>query len=138
VIGITDVGHNGFSFIDNFNDAQAGQVNQLEWAVAHNISHELMHAFGVAVHHDQTGQYLDAGTASWSLLTNPSTVFSQAAVSDIQAHLSGAVTQSGTGAEVIDGDEEILAQPVPEPSTIALWALGASAVAYLRRRRRSA
>jgi hypothetical protein len=134
VIGITDVGNNGFSFIDNLKYAQAGQITDLEWALAHNISHELMHAFGVAVHHDQTGQYLDTASATWSLLTNPNSIFSPAAVADIQAHLSGAVSASGTGAEVIDGDQKILAQPVPEPSTIALWALGAIGVVVRYRR----
>jgi hypothetical protein len=133
-IGITDVGRNGFSFIDNFSSAQPGQVDQLEWAVAHNISHELMHAFGVAVHHDQTGTFLDAGSANWALLTSPNTMFSPAAVADINAHLNGTASQSGTGAEQIDGDQ-MLVQPVPEPATIALWGLGAAAVAYLSRRR---
>src|SRR5262249_51245370 len=43
-IGITDVGRNGFSFIDKL--TYANSVDQLEWAVAHNVTHELMHAFG--------------------------------------------------------------------------------------------
>jgi hypothetical protein len=136
VIGITDVGNNGFSFIDNLKDAQAGQINDLEWALAHNISHELMHALGVAVHHDQTGQYLDAASASWSLLTNPSTVFSSAAVTDIQSHLNGAAGATGTGAELIDGDQEILPQPIPEPSTITVWVLGAVGTVIVRYRRK--
>jgi hypothetical protein len=135
VIGITDVGNNGFSFIDNFKDAQSGQITDLEWALAHNISHELMHAFGVAVHHDQTGQYLDSASASWSLLTNPDTTFSSAAVTDIQAHLNGTAGASGTGAEQIDGDQEILAHPVPEPSTIAVWFVGAVGAVIVRSRR---
>ncbi|HMB03048.1 MAG TPA: PEP-CTERM sorting domain-containing protein [Isosphaeraceae bacterium] len=132
-IGITDVGHSGFSFIDNFSDARPGQVDQFAWAVAHNISHELMHAFGVAVHHDQTGNYLDAGSASWTLLTDPDTRFSQAAVDDINTHLIGTAGQSGIGAEQIDGDQ-VLVQPVPEPATIALWGLGAVAIVALRHR----
>jgi PEP-CTERM motif len=132
-IGITDVGHSGFSFIDNFSYARPGQVAQFAWAVAHNISHELMHAFGVAAHHDQTGNYLDAGSLSWTLLTDPDTRFSQAAIDDINTHLNGTAGQSGIGAEQIDGDQ-VLVQPVPEPATIALWALGAAAIVALRYR----
>jgi hypothetical protein len=133
-IGITDVGRNGFSFPDNFSAAKPGQVDQFAWALAHNISHELMHAFGVAVHHDQTGTFLDAGSASWAILSSPNTVFSPAAVADINAHLDGTASSSGTGAEQIDGGQ-MLTQPVPEPATIALWGLGAAAAAYLSRRR---
>jgi hypothetical protein len=126
-IGITDVGANGFGFIDKLNYATT--PDQLEWAVAHNITHELMHAFGVAVHHDQTGDYLDAATAQWSLLTNPSATLSPAAVADIVAHNVGrsGSPYAGVGGEMIDGDQEVLAS-VPEPSTIAIWALAASVV----------
>ncbi len=132
-IGITDVGHNGFSFIDNLK--YANDPTDLEWAVAHNISHELMHAFGVAVHHDQTGTYLDAATANWSMLTSPTATFSPAAVSDMIAHDVGRnVTTGGTASgEEIDGDQ-MLASPVPEPTTLGLWALAGLAVAVHRRR----
>src|SRR5262249_25693661 len=41
-IGITDVGQNGFGFIDKL--SYASSLTDLEWAVAHNVSHELMHA----------------------------------------------------------------------------------------------
>ncbi len=134
-IGITDVGANGFSFIDKL--SYAADPQDLEWAVAHNITHELMHAFGVAVHHDQTGTYLDAATASWSLLTNPSSVLSPAAVADIVAHNVGrnGSTSSGVGGELLDGDQEILAS-VPEPTTIGLWGLVATGGLLLEQRRR--
>jgi hypothetical protein len=132
-IGITDVGHNGFSFIDNLK--YANTPGDLEWAVAHNISHELMHSFGVAQHDDTTGQYLDAATANWSLLTNPSATFSPQAVSDMIAKDVGRnVTNGGTASgEQIDGDQ-MLASPVPEPTTLAFWALAGLAVAAHRRR----
>ena len=134
-IGITDVGANGFGFIDKL--SYATTPDQLEWAVAHNITHELMHAFGVAVHHDQTGTYLDAATASWSVLTNPSAVLSPAAVADIVAHNVGrnGSSSSAVGGELLDGDQEVLA-PVPEPTTIALWGLVATGGLVLRQRRR--
>lgn len=137
-IGVANVGGNGFNFIDKLTGAQS--VSDLEWAVAHNIAHELMHAFGVDVHHDQTGTYLDAATASWSLLTDPNTTFSPAAVQDILSHNFGrGATSSGTGAELIDGDQQIAAAPVPEPSTIVGWlAAGAGAWAIRRRRRAAA
>jgi hypothetical protein len=108
--------------------------------VAHNIAHELMHTFGVGVHHDQTGDYLDAAKANWSLLTNPDATLSQAAVSDIIAHdvgRDGNVSASGSSGEslgTVDGDQEIL-ETVPEPSTIALWGLATMALAVHRKRR---
>ena len=77
-IGITDVGASGFGFIDKL--AYATTPDQLAWAVAHNVSHELMHALGVAVHPDQTGQFLDSATATWQMLTDPNTKFSPQAV----------------------------------------------------------
>jgi hypothetical protein len=132
-VGITDVGASGFSFIDKF--AYATTPDQLEWAVAHNVTHELMHAFGVAVHHDQTGNYLDAATAQWSLLTDPNATLSSAAVQDIIAHNIGrnGSNSLATGAELIDGDEEILAT-VPEPATIAFWGLATAGLLIARRR----
>ena len=133
-IGITDVGANGFSFIDKL--SYATTPDQLEWAVAHNITHELMHAFGVAVHHDQTGDYLDAATAKWSLLIDPTATLSPAAVADIVAHDVGrnGSSSSVVGGEQIDGDQELLA-PVPEPSTIAFWGLAGTGLVLERRRR---
>jgi hypothetical protein len=154
-IGITDVGGSGFSFIDNLNYAPS--TDQLAWAVAHNISHELMHAFGVAVHHDQTGTYLDTATATWSLLTNPNTTFSPAAVQDILSNLAQAHSDAAlqTGAELLGlpplphkpGCQCPLCRrgyqllgvpspaPVPEPATWALWGLG-SAVALIHMNRK--
>jgi hypothetical protein len=135
-IGITDVGANGFGFIDKL--SYATTPDQLEWAVAHNITHELMHAFGVAVHHDQTGTYLDAATANWPLLINPSATLSPAAVADIVAHNVGrnVSSLSVAGGELLDGDQEILA-PIPEPSTIALWGLAATAGLLVGQRSRA-
>jgi hypothetical protein len=130
-VGITDVGANGFSFIDKL--GYANTPDQLEWAVAHNVTHELMHAFGVAVHHDQTGTYLDAATAQWSLLTDPNATLSSAAVQDILAHNIGrnGSSSSATGAELIDGDEEILAS-VPEPAAITCWGLATAGLLVVR------
>jgi hypothetical protein len=128
-IGITDVGNNGFSFIDKL--SYANSIQDLAWALAHNISHELMHAFGVAVHHDTTGNYLDAASASWSLLTNPNTTFSPAAAQDILAHNYGRTTSSGgLGLEV-----SLPPDPVPEPATIAFWTLTGAALLCHRRRK---
>jgi hypothetical protein len=127
-IGITDVGHNGFSFVDNL--SYANNLTDLEWAVAHNMTHELMHAFGVAQHDDQTGNYLDTATASWPLLINPGTTLSPQSVNDILAHGLGRNLSAigGASGEMIDGDQ-MLASPVPEPSTLALWMLAGTAVA---------
>jgi hypothetical protein len=133
-IGITDVGNNGFSFIDKLD--YATNPTDLEWAVAHNMSHELMHAFGVAAHDDQTGDYLDAPSANWSLLIDPMATLSQAAVDDILKNNIGrnndpSRTLSG---EMIDGAQELLT-PVPEPATVVLWGLAVTALIVHHRRR---
>ena len=75
-IGITDVGHDGFGFLDKLK--LRDRLDELAWAVAHNVSHELMHAFGVATHADPTGTYIDSATATWGLLTDPQSTFSPA------------------------------------------------------------
>jgi hypothetical protein len=138
-IGITNVGGNGFSFIDKLK--YAGSIDELEWVVAHNVSHELMHAFGGG-HHDTTGQYLDAAVSSWSVLANPNTVFSPASVSELRSlNFRDPGATAASGLEQLDPDHghdaEILA-PVPEPATLACWALLAAAVPLARRARRAA
>ena len=76
-IGTTDLGANGMSFIDPM--AQSAQsVDQLEWIVAHNISHELMLAFGVGENYDQTGNYIDARNANFAMLVDPNATFRRA------------------------------------------------------------
>ena len=77
-IGMTQVGGNGFSFI-NVSAPSAQTLDQLEWIVAHNVSHELMLAFGVPENYDTTGNYLDAKMASYSMMVNPNATFSPAA-----------------------------------------------------------
>jgi MYXO-CTERM domain-containing protein len=140
-IGITDVGANGFSFIDKL--SYASNPTDLAWAVAHNIAHELMHAFGIGYHPD-SGNYVDAGTASWSLLTDPNAQFGPAATQLLLASQYGTLSSSpvaGLGAEMlnpkatkIEGDE-VLPQPVPEPATMAIWGLAALGSLVLLRRR---
>jgi hypothetical protein len=99
-IGITTVGADGFGFIDKL--AYANTPDQLAWAVAHNLSHELMHALGVATHPDQTGTFLDSTTASWAMLIDPNTKFSPQAVQMMLA-ASGSTGLSATvGAELLN------------------------------------
>jgi hypothetical protein len=140
-IGITTVGANGYSFIDKL--AYATTPDQLTWAVAHNLSHELMHALGVANHPDTTGNYLDAATATWSMLIDPNTKFSPAAVQLLSQLLATAGSAGGPsslpGAQFMKGmgidGAQILETPVPEPSTIALWTLvSLGGMVVLRRR----
>lgn len=129
-VGVTDVGRNGFSFIDKF--GAATNLTQFEWAVAHNIAHELMHAIGGG-HHDLTGQYLDSAVTPWSTMINPNTTFSPAAVQDIESHLNTYV--AGTN----NFDAQIIAgQNVPEPSTLATGIAGVLALAIRSRRSRRA
>ena len=146
-IGLTDVGTNGFSFIDQFKPAlSAGNgspVANLEWAVAHNISHELMHAFGIGYHPDQTGNYLDAASSNWNQLTDPSFLLSPAAVKAILAqnavytNVDGSNTYGAERArELVNTDPTTVA--TPEPATILLWVAAGSVLAARKGRRRSA
>jgi hypothetical protein len=130
-IGMTQVGGNGFSFID-VSAPSAQTLDQLEWIVAHNISHELMLAFGVPEKYDTTGNYLDAKMASLSMMLNPNATFSSAAAQAItQALASQNVTGSLSqlGAQGLDGS------PAPEPTTLAIWALAAAALLVAQRTR---
>jgi len=164
-IGITDVGNDGFSFIDKF--GQASSPNELATAIGNNLAHELMHAFGIANHPDQTGNYLDAASVNWSLLANPDGTLSPQAAQLLasQNFLNGPgkeFTQGSlglTGLEVLTQHHPVTchcpycgalralrspaaealgaASPVPEPTTFALWAL-AGGLALLHRRRKLA
>lgn len=142
-VGITTVGHNGFSFIDKL--SYASDPDELAWAVAHNVAHELMHALGVATHPDETGEYLDAAVAHWDMLIDPETKFSPSAVAMMQSATQG--PGLGTlGLELLAESEhsheapggaasQFLEAPVPEPSTIAVWTIsGLFAGLTIRRR----
>ncbi len=144
-IGITTIGGNGFSFIDKL--GYASNPDDLAWAVAHNVSHELMHALGVANHPDESGDYLDAAVADWGMLTDPDARFSPSAIALMQSATSGA-TVDGLGLAVLadpdhDHDHEglgvagaqFVATPVPEPSTIAVWTFSGLLAGFSIRRR---
>ncbi len=132
-VGIANVGGDGFSFIDQFK--YANSVNDLEWAIAHNVAHELMHAFG-GDHHDTTGNYLDAATISWDKLIDPSLTFSPASVAEL---LSKNFRERDGGMQLGAEMLAVSPSPVPEPTTIALWSLaGAVGLLVQRRRRRAA
>ena len=84
-IGMTQVGGNGFSFIDQIAPS-AQSLDQLEWIVAHNISHELMLAFGVPENYDTTGNFIDSKMANWAMMVNPNC--------DVQHAAAQAITQA--------------------------------------------
>jgi hypothetical protein len=139
--GITTLGGDGFSFIDNLNYASSPE--ELADAVAGNVAHELMHAFNVG-HHDTTGDFLDAATTSWGTLIDPNTVFSPAAAS---AMLSGNFKDrydsiSTLGAQMLHSATCTCGahqpQAVPEPATIALWGAALGGLVLVRRRTRRA
>jgi hypothetical protein len=129
-VGMTNVGGNGFDFIDNAAKA-AQSVDQLEWIVAHNVAHELMLAFGVPEKNDQTGQFIDSTVANWNMMVNPNATFSPGAIHDLlNANFLASNTGSGSpSAQLIDG------APVPEPTTVALWVVGAAGALVVRRSR---
>ena len=115
-IGTTDVGGSGFTFIDPIAKS-AQSVDQLAWIVAHNVSHELMLAFGVPEKYDQTGNFIDATHANWSMLTSPTATFSPGAAQALLTQMGAAATNSAyqPGAQMMGP------APVPEPATVALW-----------------
>jgi len=130
-IGMTQVGSNGFSFIDHITPS-AQSLDQLEWIVAHNISHELMLAFGVPENYDKSGNYIDSKLASWSMMVSPSSTFSPAASQALSQVLAS--QNNGNSAYQL-GAQEFNPQPaaIPEPTTLALWAVAAAAAVVSRR-----
>jgi hypothetical protein len=129
-IGMTQVGGNGFSFIDQIAPS-AHSLDQLEWIAAHNISHELMLAFGVPENFDKSGNFIDSKIADWAMMVNANSTFSPDASQAITQALS-----SQTPAGITDqlGAQEVNPAPIPEPTTIAIWGLAAIALAISRRR----
>lgn len=127
-IGITNMNGDGFSFIDKLPYAKS--VDELQWAVAHNVAHELMHAFGVE-HHDSTGSYLDSAVAPWEVLVDPNTVFGPEATRELLAsNFQDRYNTSpyGLSAQHVHGAQCLCAaamnispSPVPEPGSLALW-----------------
>jgi hypothetical protein len=133
-IGMTNVGGNGFSFIDNIAPA-ATNLDQLEWITAHNISHELMLAFGVGENYDQSGNYIDARNASWNMMVSPTATFSTAAAQAINQALANQDSGNGYGGI---SDAQVLTEAqvlTPEPTTILTWTLALLTVAFAHRRR---
>jgi hypothetical protein len=122
-IGTTNIGANGFTFIDPITKS-AQTLDQLEWIVAHNVSHELMLAFGVPEKYDQTGNYIDSTNANWSMMTSPSATFSPAAAQALLAQMGLTNPNSAyqPGAQMLDPP------PVPEPGTMAIWVAALSAI----------
>jgi len=124
---LTNIGGNGFDFIDDAAKA-AKSVDQLKWIVAHNVSHELMLAFGVGEKYDKSGNFIDAEMANLSMMLSPTSTFSQGAANALLASRS-------PDNKVLVGSafaQEFGAQPVPEPSTIAVWTIAALGVVFAR------
>ncbi len=139
-VGVTQVGRDGFTFIDKL--LYAASIDDLKWAVAHNLAHELMHAFGVD-RHDPTGGYLDSAVTDWSTLTDPNALFSPDAIRELaQRDFKQVGTLTTIGAQHVDHGAECshclgrFAAPVPEPATWMAWGLGLLAVLALHQRRR--
>ena len=129
---------------------KVANVDDLEWAVARNVAHELLHAFNVG-HHDTSGTYLDAAVANWDMLLSPDTKFSEDAVADLRTQIAAGIPESATSAIGSFGQhiaasstcahciaaQRIDVQPVPEPATIAMWTVGV-ALAFVAHRKRQA
>jgi hypothetical protein len=129
-IGMTQVGGNGFSFIDQIAPS-AHSLDQLEWIAAHNISHELMLAFGVPETFDKSGNFIDSKIADWAMMVNPNATFSSDASQAINQALSSPQDQAGLTSQ---GAQEVNPAPIPEPTTVAIWGFAALALVVSRRR----
>ena len=131
-IGMTQVGGNGFSFIDHIAPS-AQSLDQLEWIVAHNISHELMLAFGVPENYDTTGNYIDSKVANWAMMVSPNSTFSPAAAQALDPG-PGLAEREYLRKPAWSSGVKPSSAPVPEPTTVAMWGLAAVAFAVSRRR----
>jgi hypothetical protein len=141
-VGVTDIGRNGFTFIDKLGNAST--IDELKVAVANNVAHELMHAFGVE-YHDPTGRYIDSGVADWSTLVDSNAMFSPEAVRrlslrDFQEVGVGSLRLGAQGVEhggaCVHCQRMALAAPVPEPATVLGWGLVVGGLACGAARRR--
>jgi hypothetical protein len=130
-IGMTQVGGNGFSFIDQIAPS-AHSLDQLEWIAAHNISHELMLAFGVPENFDKSGNFIDSKIADWAMMVNPNSTFSADASQAVTQALASSQNPAGFTDQL--GAQEVNPAAIPEPATIATWGLAAIALAISRRR----
>jgi hypothetical protein len=139
-IGIADIGGDGFTFLDNFETDAIDSIDDLETAVANNVSHELMHTFGLDFH-DDSGETIDSGTIRWDLLTDEDLSFSEDAV----ALLSSADFQRRwddltlAGAQMASHGHGCSCHPngahaTPEPATLAMWGITLAGVAWSGRR----
>ncbi len=146
-IGVSTVGRDGFSFIDKL--GYATSADELMWAVAHNVAHELMHTFGGSHHTTVQGGNLDAAVADWSTLINPDTRFSTESVAEMTRNLrqGGLLSRSGSLAQELGHAPScqcstqcqilhINGVPVPEPTTVALWTAMAGLGWVARRKNR--
>jgi hypothetical protein len=137
-LGETQIGGNGMTFIDQYHGSTT--PDQLAKAVGENVAHEMMHAFGIAEHHDETGQFIDSGKANPSLLNAADPVFSPAAVQNLLSqnfkNVASGLTMNMTSA---GNSNQLLATPsvtpVPEPATILAWTAACLALGLRGRRR---
>jgi hypothetical protein len=127
-IGTSQIGGNGFTFIDAI-APYAQSLDQLEWIVAHNISHELMLTFGVGENYDTTGNYIDARMANWGMIISPNSTFSPAAAAALRAAMAPSNTDFIPAAQMINPTS------TPEPTTWALWGLATAALLWRQRRK---
>ena len=135
-IGIADIGGDGFTLIDNFENVDS--IDDLKVAVANNVSHELMHVFGVG-HHDDSGGVIDSARPDWSVLTDENAAFSAEAVAelaavDFQDRWDDDLRTAGlqTTAHLHDAEATHV---TPEPTTVALWAFALVGCAWTSRGR---
>jgi hypothetical protein len=130
-VGVTDVGRDGFTFLDKL--GYSSSIDELQWAVAHNVAHELMHAFGVE-RHDDSHTAIDSAVSGWSALVSESTIFSPEAVRLLSTRnfRETPATSAYAAAQTV-----LNPAPVPEPGTVVAWLAALAVATAIHRARRS-
>ena len=77
----------------------------------------------------QTGSFIDAKNANWSMMISPNSTFSTAAAQAINQALQAASSSVGTSPLA----QYVSPQAAPEPTTVLAWGLGLLALAAGRR-----
>jgi len=137
-IGITDIGNNGYSFIDKSGPPRIRTSSPRPSAITWPTNSCTPSAWPIIPR--PTAPMWMPLRPSFPICSDPSTGFSPAAaslLSTLNFQATGQSITAGNGSQMIDGNQVLVPEvsPVPEPSTIALWTLAGFLVVAHRRRK---